>query len=211
MSKPKHQIAEGLLPLAVPIGKVRALPGNPRTGDVAAVARSYARFGQRKPIVARTNGQIVSGNHQWQAAKTLGWSHLAVVYVDDDDATAAAFAVADNRLSELGSIDQDAVAALLAEAAGDRSLLEATGYDSTDLERLLAATAVDLFAHADLPNGTLPSEQTGARTADTIRVAIGTLKIAASAEEVATVMASHAAWTAQHGTDAGWLRSLVTA
>jgi hypothetical protein len=37
------------------------------------------------------------------AAQQLGWTHIAVVWVDDDDITATAFALADNRTGDLGT------------------------------------------------------------------------------------------------------------
>jgi DNA modification methylase len=101
------------------------------------VKRSYERFGQRKPIVARPDGTVIAGNHQFLAAKALGWDEMAVVFVDDDDQTAKAFALADNRTSDLGSYDSDALAELLADVAIDPELLLATGYTQADLDALI--------------------------------------------------------------------------
>ena len=45
-------------------------------------------FGQRKPIVVRRSDNVViAGNHTMQAAQALGWSEIAVVWVDDDEVT----------------------------------------------------------------------------------------------------------------------------
>jgi ParB-like chromosome segregation protein Spo0J len=131
-------IVEQLQPLAYPLKKLKLLPGNPRKGDVEAVKRSYERFGQRKPIVAHRDGTIEAGNHQFLAAKALGWTEIAVVFVDDDDQTAKAFALADNRTSDLGTYDSEALAELLADVAVDSDLLLATGYDEADLEALMS-------------------------------------------------------------------------
>ena len=96
-------IADDLKPLAKPISKLKSAERNPRKGDVEAIKKSYERFGQRKPIVAsKKTGEIVAGNHQFQAAKELGWKEIAVVYVDDDHETALAYSVADNRIGQLG-------------------------------------------------------------------------------------------------------------
>jgi ParB-like chromosome segregation protein Spo0J len=109
-------INESLKNLATPIDDLHTLPGNPRRGDIAAVARSLERFGQRKPIVAKhSDGTIIAGNHTWQAAKQLGWSEIAVVWTDDDDNTAHAFALADNRTAELGTYDEDALREMIAQ------------------------------------------------------------------------------------------------
>lgn len=131
-------IADQLQTLAVDINTLHNLPGNPRRGDVDAVMRSYERFGQRKPIVAKRDGTVIAGNHQLEAARRLGWDSIAVVFVDDDDATAAAFALADNRTSDLGTYDDMDLAALLEQVALDPELLLATGYQQHDLQDLLA-------------------------------------------------------------------------
>lgn len=136
-------IAEDLKALAVPINKLKPLPGNPRRGDVEAVRRSYERFGQRKPIVAQRDGTVIAGNHQLKAAQALGWSEMAVVWVDDDEQTAKAFALADNRTADLGSYDNDALAELLADVATDPELLLATGYSLADIDYLISDTRPD--------------------------------------------------------------------
>lgn len=131
-------IAPDLRPLARPIDDLHLLEGNPRRGDVQAVARSYERFGQRKPIVARRDGTVIAGNHQLLAARSLGWTEIAVVYVDDDDLTASAYALADNRTADLGTYDTEALADLIAEVSVDLDLLLASGYTTEDLDRLIA-------------------------------------------------------------------------
>ena len=139
-------IVADLLPLAVRLERLHCLPGNPRRGDVDAIARSLERFGQHRPVVARRTGtddagnptgEVIAGNHTLLAAHRLGWEELAVVWVDDDDATAAGRALADNRTAELGSYDDAALADLLATVADDADLLAATSYDPGDLEALL--------------------------------------------------------------------------
>ncbi len=142
-------VADALAPLLVPIDNLETLPGNPRRGDVEAVSRSYSRFGQRKPIVARPTGErdghpagvVTAGNHQLLAARELGWDSIAVVFVDDDELTAEAFAIADNRTHDLGYYDDGDLVAMLTRiaAATEDSLILATGYDSTDLAALIAA------------------------------------------------------------------------
>jgi len=137
------KIISGLRPLAVPIHEVRLLDGNPRKGDVAAVARSLDKFSQVKPIVVRADTkEVVAGNHTLQAALYLGWDEIAVIWVEYDEATSKAFALADNHVAELGGYDDDALAAMIADVleASDE-LLAATSYSIEDLEELLADTS----------------------------------------------------------------------
>lgn len=49
-------------------------------------------------VARKDSGVVIAGNGTLKAALALGWQHLAAVYVDMDAATAAGFAIADNRL-----------------------------------------------------------------------------------------------------------------
>jgi len=110
-------IHESLSELMVPIEGLIPLDGNPRRGNVDAIASSYREFGQLKPIVIRKNDDgtatVIAGNHQLKAAKLLGWTHIAAVEMDADNKRAIAFALADNRTTELGHSDNTAVIELL--------------------------------------------------------------------------------------------------
>jgi ParB-like chromosome segregation protein Spo0J len=144
-----HQIHADLTTLTTDIGQLTELPGNPRQGDVAAIARSLRVFGQRKPVTARKTGvdangnpvgYVTAGNHTLLAARDeLGWTHLAVVWVDEDETTANAWALADNRLSEIGKTDQDLLVDML-NGISDPDLLAATAYSQDDLAKLLGAS-----------------------------------------------------------------------
>jgi DNA modification methylase len=125
--------------LATSIEELVPLPGNPRIGNVDAVAESLKKFGQRKPIVVRRSDKtIIAGNHTWQAAKKLGWSEIAVVWTDDDEDTAKAYALADNRTAEIGSYDEDALKAMVESVAtASPELITAAGYDKNELARIL--------------------------------------------------------------------------
>lgn len=134
-------IIPDLAPLAFPVDKLDLLAGNPRRGDVAAMVRILERFGQHRPAVARKKrggrGEVLAGNHMLLAARQLGWTELAVAWVTDDDKTAKARAIADNRPAQLGSFDDELLAAMLAEFGDDADLLAAVSYSDADLRELL--------------------------------------------------------------------------
>lgn len=94
----------------VPIDSLIAHPRNARIGKVDLIAESLAAHGQYRPIVAQTSTRyILAGNHTWKAAKSLGWTTIAVTWLDVDDAEADAVLIADNRVSDLAAYDDSAL------------------------------------------------------------------------------------------------------
>jgi ParB-like chromosome segregation protein Spo0J len=127
----------------VEIGSVSPHPRNPRQGDVGVIAESLTAYGQFKPIVVQASTRhVLAGNHTYLAARALGWPTIWAYVLDVDDETAARIMVADNRTSDRATYDTAALADLLADlAAATENGLAATGWDSDDLDRLLAEIA----------------------------------------------------------------------
>lgn len=131
-------IAEDIKPLAKPLHTLNLLDKNPRIGNIDAVVKSYQQFGQLKPIVATPDGTVIAGNHQLQAAHRLGWTHIAVVTADVDPTTAKAFALADNRVGDLGHYNETYLHELIQTIQQeDATLLTSTGYSSDDIAAIL--------------------------------------------------------------------------
>jgi len=104
-----------------------------------ALRQSIERFGFRNVIVvnSRTN-TIEAGHGRAQAAIDLGIETVPVLFVDDDDSTAAAYAIADNRQTEISGWNEDALVPLLQELqAQGESALEGVGYTDDDITALL--------------------------------------------------------------------------
>lgn len=135
------KIAEDLLGLAYPIDKLKLLPGNPNKGNVEAVAALYEEVGQRKPIVAKHDGEneyVVAGNTQLLAARDiLGWTHIAVSWADDlDEKQTIVYALGDNKTARLGETDEEAELEMLKIVEDDYELLNAAGYDLEYIQNL---------------------------------------------------------------------------
>jgi hypothetical protein len=133
-----HNAHDSIQHLLVDLSTLVPLEGNPRSGNVDAIIASYREFGQMKPIVVRPNGDgtstVIAGNHQMQAAKRLGWTHIAAVEMDTDVSTAVAFALADNRTTELGSSDNVKVLSLLEDVITEYpNLFEDLGWDEFEI------------------------------------------------------------------------------
>jgi len=123
----------------IDIGTIEPHPKNVRQGDIGAISESLKAHGQYKPIVVdRRTNQILAGNHTWRAAKSLGWSQIAVGFIetkDDDDATR--ILLADNRTTDLASYDDAGLAGLLKELIASDDGLEGTLFNDEDLNELL--------------------------------------------------------------------------
>lgn len=118
------------------IADLTADPKNARKHDqsnLASIRASLEKFGQRKPIVIDASGKILAGNGTVEAAKQLGWTEISAVEVpaDWDDATAKAYAIADNRTAELADWNGEVLLATLQELPLD--LLSATGFNDENL------------------------------------------------------------------------------
>jgi ParB-like chromosome segregation protein Spo0J len=110
-------------------------PGNPRRGDVAAIARSLETNEQFAPIVvSRATNRILSGNHTAEAARSLGWERIAAVYVDADEQQERRIVAAANRTGDLATYDNGDLVALL-QSIDD---LDGTGYGDENLATFLA-------------------------------------------------------------------------
>jgi hypothetical protein len=119
----------------IKLSDLKTYPNNPRKGNVELIADSLATFGQYKPItVNKRSGEILAGNHTFEAAKSLGWKDISVAYVDVDEDTAARIVALDNRAADLGTYDDDALLDLLSSLED----LSHTGYDENYLDDLLA-------------------------------------------------------------------------
>lgn len=137
----ENNIAEELSGLAIDVSLLKSLPKNPRKGNIDAIVASYKEFGQVKPIVVRPEDDgtftVLAGNHQFEAAKKLGWSKIACVKFVGTDEKAVAYSLADNRTSELGFTDPTILNSVISEITTVYpELLEDLQWDMFDLAAL---------------------------------------------------------------------------
>jgi ParB/RepB/Spo0J family partition protein len=137
---------EGTEPAAewLPTSALRPWADNPRKNDeaVAAVAASIKRFGFGAPILARrANREIIAGHTRWKAAQQLGLDSVPVRLLDLDPVDAHLLALADNRLGEEASWNDEMLAAVLADLKAHEADLAATGFSDGELAKLLSDAA----------------------------------------------------------------------
>ena len=91
---------------------------NPRKNKdaVKGVAASIEAFGFKVPIVIDSNGTIIAGHTRLLAAKKLGMKEVPCVIADDlSEDQIKAFRLADNRVSEMATWDQELLPLELAD------------------------------------------------------------------------------------------------
>jgi ParB-like chromosome segregation protein Spo0J len=145
------RFAEGVRPLLVPIDKVQQHAQNPNNGDLDALIESIQINGFVTAITADARtGNIIAGNHRYQALHALGATEIPVIWVDHmDDSGAVRYMIADNRTGKLAILDDTALAALLTDLSDSDLGLAGTGYDDAAYQRLL----LEMMADPDIPNG----------------------------------------------------------
>lgn len=142
-------IVAGLRPLAFPLADLVPDAANAREhGDdnVEAIMGSLRQFGQAQAIIAQAGTCLVRAGHgRIEAARRLyaagdkRWEQVAVLFVDWDNITGVAFAIADNRTAELAEWDKVALEKQLREiAVGDPALQEMYSKLAEDLDLITA-------------------------------------------------------------------------
>jgi len=150
ISPPLRRFAVPLRLLVCDEANVRAHPER----NLEAIAASLRRFGQQVPVVFAIRGRrnvVIKGNGLLAAARKLGWKFLAAAASDLEGSEARAYAIADNRTSDLSEFDQALLAAQLQELEEAEVDLEAMGFTEEELSELVEAV--------EDPRG-LPSENT---------------------------------------------------
>lgn len=138
------RIVDELRPLAVPIDSLTPYPGNAKRHDLDVIRQSLRDHGQYRPaVVHASSGYVLVGNGMLAAAKLEGMTELARVVKDCSDEEARRLVLLDNRSTELGGYDEQALADLLTSLP----TIEGTGYDDDTLASILAS--VYDGAHSD--------------------------------------------------------------
>ena len=115
-------------------------PNNPRVHSprqVRQLARSIGSFGFNVPVAIDSNGKVIAGHGRIMAAKQLGWTEVPTIWLSHlSEAQARAYMIADNRLTEISTWNDQLLAEQLKELAEldlDFSL-EATGFEMGEID-----------------------------------------------------------------------------
>ena len=112
--------------------------------NLEAIKKSLEAFGQTKPLVVRkATNEILCGNGTYEAAVALGWKEMQCHIIDIDEERAKALMIADNRTSDLSENDEKNLLDMLQEM--DADMLDLTGYDNDELDKMLQFHEGSLF------------------------------------------------------------------
>lgn len=130
---------------------------NPRDNKaaIASVIKSVKRFGFGAPIVRNSRtGEVIAGHTRIAAALKIGMTPVPVRDLDLSPAEAHALALADNKLGEIATWDDAALADVLREIQeADASLLADTGFSDAEIAALLGEN----LPVVPEPDGTTPA------------------------------------------------------
>jgi DNA modification methylase len=108
--------------------------------QVRQIACSIEAFGFNVPILVNAQFQVIAGHGRLLAARELGWREVPTIILDHlSDAQARAFMIADNRLTEISTWDEELLGKelkQLSELNLDFSL-ELTGFETGKIELLI--------------------------------------------------------------------------
>lgn len=131
----------------IDIDKVIPYANNPRNNDgeaVDRVAASIAEYGFKNPIIIDKDNIVVAGHTRLKAAKKLNLNKVPVIKADDlTPAQVKAFRLAENRVSEYATWDNEL---LSIELEGLKDLdfdLDLTGFEDWELDNLLNPVSDD--------------------------------------------------------------------
>lgn len=139
----------------VSLSALTSWDANYRKGDLAAIQRSLEEFGFLGALRVK-DGVVMAGNQTLAALRSMrsdglgppknvlvkkGEWHVATIDIGHlNETQAKAFAIADNRTHDLGEDCDDLLAELLTGLAKeDSGMLEASGYDGSDILSLLSS------------------------------------------------------------------------
>lgn len=123
----------------VPIDQVIPYARNPRKNAAAVdkVAASIKEFGWRQPIVINEENVVVVGHTRLMAAQKLGITEVPVHVADLTDSQAKAYRLADNRVAEYATWDDELLGLEIRELDDMEFDLDLVGFEDKELAGLL--------------------------------------------------------------------------
>ena len=124
---------------------------------MAQIAASIAEFGFNNPVLVDSQAGVIAGHGRLLAARKLGLEQVPVIVLDHlDENQRRAYLLADNRLSELAGWDNELLALELRELAGAGFDATLAGFDSKEIDDLLASLERSADSETDAADDSIP-------------------------------------------------------
>lgn len=127
-----------------PVERLVPYERNARTHSemqVAQIAASIVEFGFNAPILVDSNAGIIAGHGRLMAARKLGLPEVPVIVLDHlSETQKRAYIIADNKLTELGGWDTEALSLELKDLQGAEFDLDLLGFSDREIEALIGET-----------------------------------------------------------------------
>lgn len=150
-----------------------ALTPNPRNArdhddkQIAQLAGNIERFGFPIAIIVDQNTMIIAGHGRWEAAKRLALAEVPIIRKEfRSDEERAAFALADNRLAELSSWNDDILQTELESLFEGGFDIATIGFSTADLDFAIVDEKEEKPAKADRVDLPDPAAQATTRLGD---------------------------------------------
>ena len=144
----------------IDIETLKPYANNPRKLSdkaITKVANSIKEFGFRQPIVVDEKNIIVVGHTRYQAARKLGLDRVPVTQIKGlTPEQVNAYRIADNKTNEYADWDDDLLALELKELEHKDFDLNLTGYEKSELDKILFEEKQGLVDDDEIPE--LPEE-----------------------------------------------------
>lgn len=133
---PKMKIIPQLRKFSVSLRKLKLDSKNViqhKNKNLKILAESLKTYGQRKPIIVNKKTRVIeAGNGTYLAAKSLGWTKIAAIFVDDDAKMSKKFSIMDNKSGRMSGWDISNLFDGL-----DKFGFEETGFSKNDLRKIV--------------------------------------------------------------------------
>jgi DNA modification methylase len=114
--------------------------------QVAQIAGSIAEFGFVNPILVDARGVVIAGHGRLLAARQLGLSDVPALRLGHlTETQRRALTIADNRIAESATWNAELLALELKQLDDESFDLDLLGFDSAEIDRLLADASTDII------------------------------------------------------------------
>ncbi|MGI9572276.1 MAG: ParB/Srx family N-terminal domain-containing protein [Candidatus Actinomarinaceae bacterium] len=121
---------------------------NPRfhsPDQIEKVANSIKEFGWTMPVLIDENGEIIAGHGRVLAGKKLGLTEIpCIVETGWSEAKKKAYCIADNKLTESSSWENDFLKLNMEFIKDDGFDLKLTGFNDNELDKILGNVDFDI-------------------------------------------------------------------